>query len=86
MVRFFSSAQLVYFNLFFCLPAYKLFLILDHTKSYDEEIHSTGAELAEDAHKLHVKLQSLCGSSISVSCAHACQALSLRSELTNKTS
>jgi len=32
MVIFFSSAQLVYFNKFFCLSASKLFLILDHTK------------------------------------------------------
>jgi len=59
--------------------------MLDHTKSYNEEIHSTGAELAGDAHKLHVKLQSLCGNGFSVSCAYACQALSLRSELTNNT-
>jgi len=62
MVRFLSSAELVYFKQFFCFSASKLFLILDHTKSYNEEIHSTGAELAGDAHKLHVKLQSLCES------------------------
>jgi len=35
MVVFFSSAQSVDFNQYFCLMCiYQLFLILDHTKSY----------------------------------------------------
>jgi len=37
-------------------------MILDHTKSYIEKIHSLDAELAGHAHKLDMKLQSLCGS------------------------
>ena len=38
MVIFLSSAQLVYFNQYFCLMCiYQLFLILDHTKSYVEK-------------------------------------------------
>jgi len=39
MVISFSSAQLVYFNQFSAFSASKLFLILDHTKSYIEKIH-----------------------------------------------
>ena len=44
----------------------KLFLILEHTTSYIEKIHSIDAELAVQAHKLDVKLQSLCGSGFSL--------------------
>jgi len=40
--------------------------MLDHTKSYIEKIHSIDAEVAEHAHKLDVKLQSLCGSGFSL--------------------
>jgi len=39
---------------------------LDHTKSYVEKIHSTDAELAGHAHKLDVKLRSLCGGGFSL--------------------
>ena len=42
------------------------FLILIHTKSHIEKIHSVDAELAGHARKLDVKLQSLCGSSFSL--------------------
>jgi len=39
MVIFFSSAQSVYFNQFYCLMYIcQLFLILDHTNSYVEKI------------------------------------------------
>jgi len=48
------------------LSASKLFLILDHTKSYVEKIHSIKAELVGHAHKLDVKLQSLCGNGFSL--------------------
>jgi len=58
---------------------------LDHTKSYVEKIHSIDAELVGYAHKLDMKPKSLCGNDCSVCCAHACQALQLRSELTNNT-
>jgi len=45
--------------------ASKLFLILEHTKSYIEKIHSVDAELTGHGRKLDVKLQSLCGSGFS---------------------
>jgi len=48
-------------------------------------MHSSDAELARHAHKLDVKLQSLWRSGFSVCCAHACQTLRLRCELTNNT-
>jgi len=48
----------------------KLFLILEHTKSYIEKIHSIDAELAGHARKLDVKLQSLCGSGFSLFGGH----------------
>jgi len=51
---------------FSAFSASKFFLILDHTKSYIEKIHSIDAELAGHAHKLDVKLQSLCGSGFSL--------------------
>jgi len=35
--------------------------MLDHTKTYDEKIHSIDAELERHAHKLNMNLQSLCG-------------------------
>jgi len=71
---------------FSALSTSKLFLILEHTKSYIEKIHSIDSELAGHACKLHVKLQSLCGSGFSsVCCAHACQASPFRNELTNNT-
>jgi len=35
---------------------------LEHTKTYIEKIHSVDSKLAGHAHKLDVKLQSLCGS------------------------
>jgi len=38
---------------------------LDHTKSYVEKIHSIDAELAGHAHKVDMKLQSLCGNGFS---------------------
>jgi len=41
---------------FSAFSASKLFLILDHTKSYVEKMHSVDAELAGHAHKLHMKL------------------------------
>jgi len=44
----------------------KRFLMLDHTESYVEKIHSIDAELARHAHKLDVKLQRLCGSGFSL--------------------
>jgi len=59
--------------------------MLEHTKPYVEKIHSIDAELAGHAHKLDVKLQSSCVNVFSVCCAHACQALTLWSELTNNT-
>jgi len=34
----------------------------EHTKPYDEKIHSIDAELAGHEHKLYVKLHRLCGS------------------------
>jgi len=42
--------------------------MLDHTKPYVERIHQAyiDVELAGHAHKLDVKLQSLCGSSFSL--------------------
>jgi len=43
-----------------------MFLILEHTKSYIEKINYIDAELAGHAHKLDVKLQSLCGSGFSL--------------------
>ena len=52
-----------------CFSAFsvsKFFLVLDHTKSYIEKIHSIDAELAGHAHKLDVKLQSVCGSGFSL--------------------
>jgi len=49
------------------------------------EEYTLDAELAEHAHKLDMKRQSLCRSGFSVCYAHACQALPLRSELTNNT-
>ena len=47
--------------------------MLDHTKPYIERIHYIDAELAWPVHKLHVKLQSLCGSGFSLfsACIHA---------------
>jgi len=67
MAMFFSSAQsLVYFNQFSTFSASKVFLIVDHTKSYIEKIHSIDAELTGHAHKLDVKLKSLCGSVFSI--------------------
>jgi len=57
---------------------------LEHTKSYVEKIHSIDAELAGHAHKLDVEPQEFVWEWLfSVCCVHACQALSLRSELTN---
>jgi len=38
---------------------------LEHTKLYIEKMHSIAAELAEHAHKIDVKLRSLCGSGFS---------------------
>jgi len=74
------------FTNFSAFSASKTFLILEHTKSYIEKIHSVDAELAGHACKLDVKLQSLCGSGFfSVCCAHAFQVLPFRSELTNNT-
>jgi len=34
--------------------------------------YTIDAELAGHVHKLHVKLQSLCGSGFSVCCGHSC--------------
>jgi len=62
------------FSTFF---ASKLFLILDHTKSFLDKIRSIDAELVGHAHKFDMKLLSLCGIGFSVCCAHACQALPL---------
>jgi len=50
---------------FSAFSASKHFLILNHTKSFVEKIHSIDAELAGQAHKLDVKLQSLCGNGFS---------------------
>jgi len=41
--------------------------MLDHTTSYIEKIHHLDAEIAGNARKLDVKLQSLCGSGFSLS-------------------
>ena len=41
-------------------------MMLDHTKPYVEKIHSVDAELLGHAHKLHVKLQRLCGNGFSL--------------------
>jgi len=46
--------------------ASKLFLVLDHTESYVEKMHSTDSELAGHAHTLGVKLQRLCGNGFSL--------------------
>jgi len=42
------------------------FLVLDHTKSYVAKMHSIAAELVRHAHKLDMKLQSLCGNGFSL--------------------
>jgi len=62
----------------------KLFLILDHAKSYVEK---NTAELVAHAHKLDMKLQSLFGNGFSPFALHmlAKPYLPLRSELTNNT-
>ena len=61
--------------------------MLEHRKPYVEKIHSIDAELA--GHVLHINLTWNCrccvGVAFFVSCAHSCQALQLRSELTNNT-
>jgi len=69
MVIFFNSAQATYYNQFLFSTS-KLFLILEHTKSYIEKIHSIDTELAGHARKLDVKLQSLCGSGFSLFAVH----------------
>jgi len=51
---------------FSAFSASKLFLILEHTKSYIEKIHSIDAELAGHVHKLDMKLQSLCENGFSL--------------------
>jgi len=51
---------------FSAFSASKLFLILEHTKSYIEKMQSIAAELAEHAHELDVELQNLCGSGFSL--------------------
>jgi len=42
------------------------FLVLDHTKSYVAKMNSIAAELVRHAHKLDMKLQSLCGNGFSL--------------------
>jgi len=54
------------FTSFSAFPKSKLFLILEHTKSYIDKIHSVDFELAGHARKLDVKLQILCGSGFSL--------------------
>jgi len=61
MVIFFSSAQLVYFNLFFSLLCIYIFLDFGPYQIICWKRHSIDAELVEHAHKLDMKLQSLCG-------------------------
>jgi len=82
---FFSSAQWYILTHFSAFSAFKIFLILDHTKAYVEKIHSIDAELAGHAHKLDMKLQFVWEWFFPVRCAHACQALPLRNKLTNNT-
>jgi len=83
---FFSSAQSVYLTNSSAFSASKLFLILDHTKSYIQKTHSIDSEVAGHAHKLDMKLQEFVWEwFFSFYCAHVCQALLLRSELTNNT-
>jgi len=60
---------------FSAFSASKLFLILDHTKSYVEKIHSIDAEVAGHAHKLDMKLQFVWECFFYVCCAHDCQSL-----------
>jgi len=42
------------------------FVILDHTQSYVAKMHSIAAELVRHAHKLDMKLQSLCENGFSL--------------------
>jgi len=57
MVIFFTSARLVYFNNFCAFSA---------SASYVAKMHSIAAELVRHAHKLDMKLQSLCGNVFSL--------------------
>jgi len=57
-------------DVIFLLSPSKFFQILEHTKSYIEKIHYIDAEVAEHAHKLDIKLQSLCGSGFSLFAVH----------------
>jgi len=59
--------------------------MLDHTKPHVEKMHYIDAELAGHVHKLDVKLQFVWEWFFFVCCARSCQALPLRSELTNNT-
>jgi len=65
----FSSVKQSYLTNLSAFSASKRFLMLDHTKSYVDKIHSIDAELAGHAHKRHVKLQRLCGSGFCLLCA-----------------
>jgi len=65
LVIFFSSARSVYFNN--CVHSLHLnFVILDHTKSCVAKMHSIAVELVRHAHKLDMKLRSLCGNGFSL--------------------
>ena len=46
----------------------KHFLIFDQAKSHFEKIYSTDAEITGHAHKLDVKVLSLCGGGFSLLC------------------
>jgi len=70
---------------FSAFSASKLLLILNHTKSYIEKMHSTDAELSGHVYKPDVKLEFVWEWFFSVCCVHACQALPLRIELINNT-
>jgi len=63
----FSALENRYILINFCaISAYKLFLMLDHTKWYAGKVGSVDAELAGHVDKLDVKLQSLCASGFSL--------------------
>jgi len=60
--------------------------MLDHARPYVEKIHYIDAEQAGHVHKLDVKLQNLCESSLSLFTERIlAKALSLWSKLTNNT-
>ena len=74
---FFSSAQSVYFNQFFCLLGIETFSDFGPHQIIRWKIRSIDAEPAGHVHKLDMRLQSLRGNVFfSYCCVRACQALS----------